>query len=335
MMSIPPRIHGGADAHGSVRWDFSSNANACGPCPIVVNVLRGVDASRYPDPSYEALRRSLSQWHGVESSRILIGCSASEWVQRLTVCAWRHGVRSVWWPTHAYGDYAHAAAAWGMRRAMEPGTADLAWLCEPGSPLGDNESCTAVAAVVDTGSAWTVLDCAYQPLRLSGEPTLTPAQRARCWQLWSPNKALGLTGVRAAYLIVPEGGQGVVQTLEALAPSWPVGSHGVALLQHWTMPEVQQWLQDSLPTLQRWKEELERSLVAHGWDCLPSHTPYFCARPPAPLSAQVLRRYGIKLRDATSFGLPGRWRLSAQSDDARHALLRALAVCIPNFLEKA
>ncbi|WP_180683437.1 aminotransferase class I/II-fold pyridoxal phosphate-dependent enzyme [Tepidicella baoligensis] len=335
MTSIAARTHGGTDAHGPVRWDFSSNANACGPCPIVVEALRAVDAIRYPDPSYGALRRILAQWHGVEPGRILIGGSASEWIQRLTACAWRHGIRSVWWPTHAYGDYAHAAAAWGMRRALEPGTAGLAWLCEPSSPLGDNESSTAVAVVVDSGSAWTVLDCAYQPLRLSGQPTLTPAQQARCWQLWSPNKALGLTGVRAAYLIVPEGEQGMVQALEALAPSWPVGSHGVALLQHWTMPEVQQWLRDSLPTLQRWKDELVRSLVAHGWDCRPSHTPYFCARPPAPLSAQALRRHDIKLRDATSFGLPGRWRLSAQPDAARHALLRALEASVPNTQEQA
>ena len=53
---------------------------------------------------------------------------------------------------------------------------------------------------VAAGSFTTlVLDGAYAPLRLSGEPALTAQQREAVWQMFSPNKALGLTGVRAAY----------------------------------------------------------------------------------------------------------------------------------------
>jgi len=37
-----------------------------------------------------------------------------------------------------------------------------------------------------------VLDLAYEPLRLEGNAPLDAAQEARVWQLWSPNKALGL-----------------------------------------------------------------------------------------------------------------------------------------------
>jgi len=112
--------------------------------------------------------------------------------------------------------------------------------------------------------------------------------------------------------------------LESLAASWPVGSHGVAMLQQWCQPQVQAWVQGCLPELQRCKERLLQGLERRGWRCLPSHTPFFCAQPPAPLPAPQLRARGIKLRDASSFGWPGWWRLSAQNDEAVQALLRAL-----------
>ena len=32
--------HGGPDALGAPRWDFSTNANACGPAPHVLAALR-------------------------------------------------------------------------------------------------------------------------------------------------------------------------------------------------------------------------------------------------------------------------------------------------------
>jgi len=318
------RVHGGTDDQGVAQWDFSSNANACGPCPDVEAAVRQADPRRYPDPAYTALSRALAGLHGVEPERILLGTSASEWVQRLSAWARQRGQLKVWWPRHAYGDYAQAASAWGLEQTDDPLQARLAWLCEPSSPLGQNESPEVVAALLGNARAVVALDCAYVPLRLDGVPALTPEQRQRCWQIWSPNKALGLTGVRAAYAIAPPAQAPMRRELESLAASWPVGSHGVAMLQQWCRPQVQAWVQGCLPELQRCKERLLQGLERRGWRCLPSHTPFFCAQPPAPLPAPQLRARGIKLRDATSFGWPGWWRLSAQNDEAVQALLRAL-----------
>lgn len=324
MSTVDGRVHGGTDDQGVAQWDFSSNANACGPCPAVEAAVRQADSGRYPDPAYTALRRALAGLHGVEPECILLGTSASEWVQRLSAWARQRGQLKVWWPRHAYGDYAQAATAWGLEHTDDPLQARLAWLCEPSSPLGQNESPEGVAALLGHGRAVVALDCAYVPLRLDGVPVLTPEQRQRCWQIWSPNKALGLTGVRAAYAIAPPAQAERSRELESLAASWPVGSHGVAMLQQWCLPQVQAWVQGCLPELQRCKERLVQGLERRGWRCLPSHTPFFCAQPPTPLPTPPLRARGIKLRDATSFGLPGWWRLSAQHDEAVQALLRAL-----------
>lgn len=319
-----PRIHGGPDAQGVARWDFSSNANACGPCPMAQQAVLQADASRYPDPAYTRLRTALADLHGVAPTRVLLAASASECIQRLTAWRWRAGDLRFWTPPHAYGDYAHAATAWGLDRADAPAQAQLAWLCDPGSPLGQGESPDTVRVLLNDTPRTVMVDRAYAPLRLQGESALDAAQLDRAWQLWSPNKALGLTGVRAAYAIAPLGARADLAGLEALAASWPIGAHGESMLMAWTRNEVQAWVADSRNTMAAWARDLRAMLERHGWVCAPSDTAYLCARPPQPLDADALRLLGIKLRDATSFGLPGWWRLSAQRPEALAALDAAL-----------
>lgn len=321
---MTPRIHGGTDARGGVRWDFSSNANACGPCPLALQAVQRADAAHYPDPAYTRLRAALAGLHGVDVARVLLAASASEAIQRLTGWRARAGDRRVWTPPHAYGDYAHAASAWGLARVDDPSAAQLAWLCDPGSPLGQGESPHAVRALLGGHPRTVVLDRAYAPLRLEGSSVLSAAQLDRVWQLWSPNKALGLTGVRAAYLIAPLGAGADARALDALAPSWPIGAHGQAMLLAWAQPAVQDWVAQSRQTLAAWAQDLRALLARHGWACAPSDTAYLCAQPPQTLDAAALRARGIKLRDATSFGLPGWWRLSAQRPEALDALDAAL-----------
>jgi histidinol-phosphate aminotransferase len=152
------------------------------------------------------------------------------------------------------------------------------------------------------------------------------------WQLWTPNKALGLTGVRAAYVIAPQDSEDAVAQvvqLERLAPSWVVGAHGVAMLQAWTEPAVQTWLAGSLARLRDWKARQIAICESLGWICLPSNTNFFCARPALPQGMDLqqalghVRAQGIKLRDCTSFGLPGHVRLSVMPPAAQDALHHA------------
>ena len=63
--AILPGVHGGPDALGVPAHDFSTNSNACGPCPAVLSALQQANATRYPDPAYTALRAALAALHGV------------------------------------------------------------------------------------------------------------------------------------------------------------------------------------------------------------------------------------------------------------------------------
>jgi histidinol-phosphate aminotransferase len=110
-----------------------------------------------------------------------------------------------------------------------------------------------------------------------------------------------------------------------MVPSWPVGAHGVALLQAWVTPEVQAWLVHSLTLLRDWKTRQIDLLQSLGWQVAPSEANYFCARPSQAIDLASLRQnHGIKLRDASSFGLPGWYRLGVLGPQAQDALASAL-----------
>ena len=94
----------------------------------------------------------------------------------------------------------------------------------------------------------------------------------------------------------------------------------------------QAWLHSSLQTLRGWQQRQVQGLQALGWTVQPSDTPFFCAQPSQGVDAVALcaqlRTQGIKLRDATSFGLPGWVRLGVLPPQAQDALFGA--ICVSN-----
>lgn len=368
--------HGGTDGLGLAPWDFSTNSNAYGPCPAALAQVRQTDASHYPDPHYHVLREALADWHGVARERVLLGASSSELIHRIHLWARLQGIATVCIPQPAYGDYAQQAQAMGLQvrwRSLQTGGAHaptsagdvtddggLHWACSPSSPLGWPDPILPhwqqAGAAAQAGALRRFLDAAYAPLALTqpGEPPtdwLASARQRPYWQLFSPNKSLGLTGVRAAYAIAPPltaanapAWKAMQQALLALAPSWPIGAHGVALLHAWTDRGIQAWLAQTRLQLAQLKQRQIALCTSLGWQVLPgSQTPYFAARPLPhvwqayvqgqirPEQAQALfaqalahlRQAGVKLRDTASMGLPLHVRVSAQLPAAQEALAHA------------
>ena len=323
--------HGGPDALGVPRFDFSSNSNAAGPCAEALHAVQTADCCNYPDPHYSALRQQLADFYQVDVWRIVIGASSSELMLRLSLLAARsHSTAtaaSVWLPAQHYGDYARCAQMAGLQTTSDKASAKLVWLCEPSSPLGQGQADLLQWFEHPQVQQMLVLDCAYEPLRLEGESLLTRTLRDRIWQLYSPNKSLGLTGVRGAWVIAPQHAGADAKRLTQLAASWPLGAHGVAMLQAWVQPSVQTWLAQSLPLLREWKaQQMALCQDKLGWTVEASDAHYFCARPPLknlePLLTH-LRQHGIKLRDCNSFGLAGLVRMNVMPPEAQWALKNA------------
>lgn len=347
--------HGGSDAGPPIAHDFSTNANAAGPAPAVLAAVMAADRRRYPDPGYHALRTLLSARLRVSTGRLVLAASGSEAILRMTLAASLHGVRAVHAPQPGYGDYARAATGLGLRaiRHADPqalaeavarqASPSLVWTCEPCNPTGASMPAEAwthlFQAIASTGSVLAI-DRAYEPLRLHGADPVPAAVAAHAWQCWSWNKACGLTGVRAAYVVAPVdadsaddgvGAKVVLRgTLERLAPSWVLGAEGAAFLEAATDDHAQAWLAGARQQLRAWERAQRDALRSAGWTLQPSTVPFFLATPPWPHDAFVerlatLRHEGIKLRDAAGFGLAGQLRLSVQPPASQRALMEALA----------
>lgn len=336
--------HGGSDAGPAVAHDFSSNASPLGPPPQLLAAVLGAERQRYPDPAYTALRTQLGAATGVGPERVLPCSGGAEAIRRLSLAALLAGGRCVWVPQPGFGDYAAAALALNMKvrsyrnitelcqgLAESASNGDLAWVCEPCNPSGSTlsgEDWQALSLALQAAKVTLAIDQAYEPLRLHGQSQLPADLAEQAWRLHCPNKALGLTGVRAAYLLAPAEADRLLAHAQAVAPSWVLSSEGCALLMHWHSEDTRQHLSKVTKVLRAWQEAQQQILAELDWQQSPSCSNFWLARPSQALCLQRLRHDhrsgGIKLRDAQSFGLPGWVRLSVQPPEAQAALRAAL-----------
>ncbi len=315
-------IHGGPDGGPEPLHDFSTNVNALGPNPVILEYLRRADPSRYPDPLYRRLHRLLAESHGVPETHVAVGTGTSELIHRLVRWNFLRGPILLLQPT--FSEYARAARAldlplWETESPEEflrllP-RSSLAFLCVPNNPTGEVYPFLEEAATRAGGAL--VLDLAYYPLLETPFPLPQNA-----WRLYSPNKAHGLTGVRAGYLVAPLD----LTPFRNLAPSWPVSVYGEALLEGHLDPEAQAWLDRAKAELHRLRRLLAQRLRELGFEVRESPTNFLLVRVgQATEVARRLREKGIRVRDATSFGLPEWLRLSAQREEAIQALVSVLS----------
>ncbi len=326
MQMLTSPIHGGFD----VPWDFSTNANCLGPCPAALDALRQVDAVRYPGSHYAALIEKLAQWHGVHPSRVLLGASASELIGRLHMALrlMHDGACDIAVPKPAYGDYEFSARACGHRvtrqswqdLASADQTIHMQWLTLPDSPQGQGVDADGLAVHLTSSSVLHVIDCAYQPLLLEGQ-RLTHTLLDEAWSIWSPNKALGLCGVRGAYAIASRQLGELAQRMRQLESSWVLGAHAQAMLGAWVSEAAQDWLAHALEQLRVLKRDQINRLKALGIHCKPSVSNFFVVQleqDPAlhALRLKALMARGVALRDTSSMGLPGWARMRVHTHAA-------------------
>ena len=227
-----------------------------------------------------------------------------------------------------FGEYALAAGAMGqeVQKARDPAAflrllpgAALAFLCVPNNPTGevlDDTFLHRAASVAARSGTVLALDLAYLPL---SEVTVVLPDSALL--LFSPNKAHGLTGIRAGYARVPD--PALAEALCQRAPSWILGAEGVAFLRASLSPEARAWLSSTLPRLHAWRRSLARGLADLGYAVLEGKANFLMARL-GRVATVRLRGAGIRVRPLGDKGLPEWARLSALGPAAQRALFRVL-----------
>lgn len=327
--SLP--AHGATDAGPEPLLDFSSNAHPLGPCPSALSALKTHDATRYPDPSYARTRSILAELHGVAPDRIVVGAGAAELIHRIV----RVQGGTTMHRRPGFGEYAHAARC-ASRPAIAYGDAESAsprpgtfFLCLPDNPDGFCPTSSALAGIAErcaASDALLVLDLAYLPL-LESAPVLPDT----ALHLHAPNKATGLTGVRAAYAVAPTGKMGRI--LSSSAPSWVVGTEGVGFLESLADAETRAWIARTAPEARRLRGLLADVLRDAGFEVRESDATHLVARHPQWRDASALatswRARGVRVRNTASMGLPGWIRMAARPEEEIKRLSAMMTELLP------
>lgn len=326
-VTLPPLLprspHGGPSSTAFSGLDFSVNCNPYGPNPALLEAVRNADHAHYPDPTYLGVRQALADWHGVSPDTVAPSVGASDLLHRMARAFLPAGSQLL--SLHApFGELERAAR---LQRAevvvvgelptiLPPGTR-LVYVGQPHNPTGrrlSESELQTLAQACTAANALLILDLAYAPfveVPINHQPSSI--------NLFSPGKAHGLVGARPAYAIAaPE----VVAHLENLAPAWHLPAGTAALLQK--LPHAQEFLAQTLPQVRQDALALAAALARFG--VVEHHgTPYMTLEVgDGARVARELLALGVKVRDCTSYGLPGRIRVSTQGGQNDEILVKRM-----------
>jgi histidinol-phosphate aminotransferase len=202
---------------------LASNESPFGPLPEVVEaVSRALSGSnRYPDPSYQPLRRALADRYGVPPERIALGNGSCEILLAAGEALLEPGAELVYaWP--AFSEYLHLAPASGARAIQVPLDAEdrhdlermaeeitvatrLVLICNPNNPTSTSLGLERVVELLERcpSHVCVVLDEAYAEFSLAlGDPYASVELLRRYPNLVvlrTFSKVYGLAGLRVGY----------------------------------------------------------------------------------------------------------------------------------------
>src|ERR671922_570799 len=203
---------------------LASNESPYPPVPAVVEAAAAAlaGANRYPDPSNAALRRALSDRHGVPANRIAIGNGSCDILLAAGEALLEPGAELVYaWPS--FSVYPHLAAASGATTITVPLDADerhdleaiareitvatrLVIVCNPNNPTSTALPLDEIAAFVAgvPRHVCVILDEAYVEFSLLQDPDDSLAlldRHPNLVLLRTFSKIYGLCGLRVGYAL--------------------------------------------------------------------------------------------------------------------------------------
>ncbi|HET8948897.1 MAG TPA: histidinol-phosphate transaminase [Solirubrobacteraceae bacterium] len=203
---------------------LASNESPYPPVPAVVEAAAAAlaGANRYPDPTNAALRRALSDRHGVPANRIAIGNGSCDILLAAGEALLEPGAEIVYaWPS--FSVYPHLAAASGARAIEVPlddahrhdlaamaqeitAATRLVIVCNPNNPTSTALPLDQIAAFVDEvpRHVAVVLDEAYVEFSLLQDPEDSVELLTRhpnLVLLRTFSKIYGLCGLRVGYAL--------------------------------------------------------------------------------------------------------------------------------------
>jgi len=296
--------------------DFSVNTNPLGPADVVVEAIRQTNWSRYPGDDEAPLRAGLARQSGVSPEQVTLGNGSAELLWLLALAILERGDRAiVIGPT--FGEYTRAARVVGAdvldtRSLLDVPSARVLFICNPNNPTGSQYEPAQIEKLLGTlPETVVVLDEAYAGFvfdRWASEPLL--ADHPNLVILRSLTKDHALPGLRLGYLLAsPE----IARAAEAVRPPWSVNAGalraGLATLE----PAAQSHVDRARRLVAISRTLLTDGFTQLGYPVLPSVANFVLVEVgSATAFRSALLPYGMVVRDATSFGLPGHVRVACR-----------------------
>ena len=307
--------------------DFSANLNPNGAPRDLLERLRNVNLTMYPDPSCSSARAALSRRLSVGPENLLLGNGSSELIHLAArAVAGPDAEALILSPT--FGEYAAAASAVGVRavtftagrssqfvwdmEALLPRLRDrsprLVFLCNPNNPTGGHVSEEFVRQVVEAlpSDGILILDEAYRCFVESPWDPTPLVRSTRVVVVRSLTKELCIPGVRIGYAL---GDGSLIERMACCQPSWAVNSLAQAAVEWFAEAAI-----DGDPvsaTVRHTRTYLEGELRSLGLETVPSAANFVLVR--VGRAAQFRRRLlrkGFCVRDCSSFRLPAYVRIA-------------------------
>ena len=310
--------------------DFSVCTNPFMPPQAIKELHIGSAAiEQYPDTEATQLKRILSQKLSISPDTILVGSGSTELIRLIAFAYFRHGDSIlIWEPT--YGEYEIISKITGAKPRKQWMKAEdsfalqtekavdfikqyqprAVFICNPNNPTGKYLSYQEIEMVLDAmDDGLLILDQAYIAFVEASRSSVNLISRGNIIIVRSMTKDYGLTGLRLGYTIAS---REITDTLRRVCPPWNVNA--IAQKAGAMVLEDDGYLEQTMGKIKEAKLYLTSELSRLGFQPLPSDTHYFLVEVGnARLFRSALLKYGIQVRDCTSFGLPEYIRISTRT----------------------
>jgi histidinol-phosphate aminotransferase len=320
--------------------DFSVSTNPFMPPPGIREMMKDSPIERYPDSHSGELTQRLAGRLQLSPENIIVGGGTTELIRLIALAYFRRGdAVLILEPT--YGDYEIACRIAGARplklRALEadtfaPKIAEViktirqrhpraVFICNPNNPTGKYLSRADIERILEVwNDTLLVLDEAYVTFVEKRWNPLDLIEKGNLIVMRSMTKDYGLPGLRLGYAAAR---REIIDGLRLVVPPWNVNiiaqEAGIAVMGQ------EEYLRQSLRQVREARGFLTTELARLGFRVLPSDAHYFLVKVGnAPVCRRALLKYGIMVRDCSSFGLPEYIRLSPRALPECEKLIKAM-----------
>ncbi len=327
-MKYNKAIHGGKKpVYADFDDDFIDFSISLNPLPPTLDFTIPHELiHKYPDDDYSKLKEIIASHHHRKPEEITVGNGSAEVIRTLCHTILGPG-KTVMVPPHTFAEYALSSSLTGANIRDDNGPANLTFLCNPENPSGiliaKKKILSTLCQIRDDGGLLCV-DEAFIDL---AEPkqSVSDTRDENLFVIRTLTKSFAMPGIRFGYGI---GDPSLVHDMEVVRAPWTVGAAGQALAIR--AFEAYTDLEKSREYITEERNRIVTYITNLGYNCSNSSTNYLLIetdRDASEVQEQFLR-YGILVRDCSSFGLPKHIRISVNTHDANSKFLEAFSSCM-------